>query len=170
MNEKIEQKQMLVLVSTALMTSVVLATTLITKIDMPIGYINLGDLTIMIIASIAPLRVAVIAAGVGSALADLLSGYPLYIFFTLFIKMGEVIIIHYLLKMIKNPKLLFIPFFTAGLFMVLMYGLAAIIISGNVEYFTVAVLGDLPQGLISASLATLLYPQYIRMSKYLKGT
>lgn len=170
MNEKIEHKQMMVLVTTALMTAVVLATTMITKIDMPIGYINLGDFTIMIIASIAPLRVAMIAAGVGSALADLLSGYPLYIFFTFFIKMGEVVILHYMLKAITNKKLVFVPFFTAGLFMVLMYGVAAVIISGNIQYFTVAVLGDLPQGLISALLATLLYPQYIRMSKYLKGT
>ena len=170
MNDKIEQKQLLVLVTTALMTSIVIVTTLVTKIDMPYGYINLGDLVIMIITCIAPFKIAIIAAGLGSALADLLAGYPIFILFTLFIKVAEVVVLHLILKTIKDKRFVFIPFFAAGLTMVLLYGVANVIIAGDINIFPVAVLGDLPQGLTSALLATILYPTYIRMKKYLRGT
>ncbi len=170
MNDRIEQRQLLVLVNGALMTAVVLATTLFTKIDMPMGYLNLGDLVIMIITCISPFKIALVAAGVGSAMADLLSGYPIYILFTLGIKMGEVILLHYLLKIFKEPKQMIIPFLSAGLFMVLLYGGADVIIMGNFNAFPGSIIGNLPQGIISAVLAALLYPQFIRMTKYLRGT
>lgn len=170
MNDNIEQRQILVLVMSALMTAVVLATTMFTKIDMAVGYLNLGDLVIMMITCIAPFKIALVAAGVGSALADVLNGYPLYFFFTLVIKMGEVVIIHYLMKHKPFDRYVFVPFFAAGLMMVVMYGGANVMITGDINYFGVSILGDLPQGLVSAGLATVLYPQYKRMSKYLRGS
>ena len=170
MSEDIEKRQILVLVMSALMTAVVLTTTMFTKIDMPYGYLNLGDFVIMMITCIAPFKIALVAAGVGSALADVLSGYPLYFFFTLFIKMGEVVVIHYLINKKPFDKWVVVPFVAAGVFMAVMYGVANIMIMGDGNVFIVSVLGDLPQGLVSAGLATVLYPQYKRMSKYLRGS
>lgn len=170
MNGDIEQRQIYVLVLSALMTAIVLTTTLFTKIDMSIGYLNLGDLVIMIITVIAPFKIAIVAAGLGSAMADLFSGYAIYFFFTFFIKMGEVIIIHYLMKKEFMRKWVIIPFLSAGMFMVSMYGGADVIISSDINYFGASMIGNLPQGIVSAGIATVLYPQYIRMKKYLRGS
>lgn len=170
MNGDIEQRQIYVLVMSALMTAVVLATTLFTKIDMSIGYINLGDFVIMMISCIAPFKIAMIAAGLGSALADVLLGYPVYFFFSLIIKMCEVVIIHYLMKHKVFKKWNIVPFVCAGVFMALAYGGANAMIYGDFNTIFASVLSDLPQGLVSAGLATILYPQYQRMSKYLRGS
>lgn len=170
MKGDIEQRQIYVLVVSALMTAVVMATTMFTKIDMSIGYLNLGDLVIMMISCIAPFKIAIVAAGLGSAMADVFNGYAIYFFFTLLIKAGEVVIIHYMMNHSLFKKYVFIPFLSAGLFMVLMYGGANVIITGDFNALWVSLLGDLPQGLISALIATLLYPQYIRMRKYLRGS
>lgn len=170
MSEDIEKRQILVLVMSALMTAVVLATTLFTKIDLAIGYINLGDFVIMMITCLVPFKIALVAAGLGAALADVLAGYPLYFFFTLFIKMGEVVIIHFIMKKKPFDKYVVVPFVAAGVFMAAMYGLANIMIYGDAKVFMGSILSDLPQGLVSAALATVLYPQYKRMSKYLRGS
>ena len=68
MNEKLERKRTQSIVMTALMTALVMSVTLVTKIELPVGYFNLGDLVVIIIACIMPLRISIFAAGVGSAL------------------------------------------------------------------------------------------------------
>ena len=89
----LERRRTQYYVTTALMIALVMSVTLVTKIELPMGYLNLGDLVVLVISSIMPLRIAVIAAGVGSALADLFGGYPLYAIFTFFIKIIEVFIV-----------------------------------------------------------------------------
>lgn len=51
------------------------------------GYIHLGDLMIYLCASVLPLPFALIVAGVGGALSDVIAGYPIWAPFTLVIKM-----------------------------------------------------------------------------------
>lgn len=61
----------------------------ITLIHIPYGetgYIHLGDAVILLCAAVLPTPYAVAAAALGGALADLLSGYPVYILPTLLIK------------------------------------------------------------------------------------
>lgn len=57
------------------------------------GYINLGDTLIVVFALLFGARVGALAGGVGSALADLLSGYAHWAPFTLVIKGIEGLII-----------------------------------------------------------------------------
>ncbi|WZU02867.1 ECF transporter S component [Erysipelothrix sp. D19-032] len=90
--------------------AVITTTTMIVKIPVPLyGYMNLGDAMIMLSVILLPVRGALFAAGVGSAIADIFLGYPQYALFTLFIKAFEVVII-LLLKRFLSTKKYAVPF------------------------------------------------------------
>ncbi len=164
-----EMKQTQLLVVTSLMVTVVLATTMFTSIPLAQGYLNLGDLVIYIIASVMPLNVALIAAGLGSALADILvPGAAVYAIFTLFIKVTMVLIVH-LFRQYLDTKLRFVPFFLASAAMLVLYGLVDSFLLSTIDYFWVSFAANMPQAIISPALASLLYPQYMRLKVLLKG-
>ena len=74
-------------------TALVCVATMLIKIPSPLkGYLNLGDGIVLLAAWTLPLPYGVAAAGLGSALADLLSGYLVYAPATFVIKglMAEV--------------------------------------------------------------------------------
>lgn len=72
---------------TAMFASMVCVCTLCVQIPSPMnGYINLGDVLVLISAFLLGARYGTLAAGLGSALADLFSGYALYAPGTLVIK------------------------------------------------------------------------------------
>ena len=81
------------LVLTALMTALVFAATYLPHIPIPLGYAHLGDAVIFLLALLAPRRSALLAACIGSALADLFGGFALWIIPTLAIKfvMAEIV-------------------------------------------------------------------------------
>ncbi len=72
----------------AVMTAATAAATMVVQVPTPLtrGYINVGDSLVMISALTFGALVGGIAGGVGSALADLLSGYPHWAPWTLVIK------------------------------------------------------------------------------------
>lgn len=75
------------IVISALFAALTCVATMVIKIPSPLqGYLNLGDGFVLLSAWILPPAYAFFAAGVGSALADLLSGYILYAPATLIIK------------------------------------------------------------------------------------
>ena len=75
------------LVFTALLTALTCVTTMAVKIPSPLnGYLNLGDAAVLLAAFLLPPAYGCFAAGVGSALADLFSGYAMYAPATLLIK------------------------------------------------------------------------------------
>lgn len=75
------------MVITALFTAFVCVSTMIIKIPTPTnGYVNLGDAMVLVSAYILGPVWGTFAAGVGSMLADLLSGYGFYAPATLIIK------------------------------------------------------------------------------------
>jgi len=71
---------------TAVMTAVVFFMTFVPKIPIPLGYAHLGDAAIFLLVVIAGRREAVWAGCLGSALADFLGGFALWIGPTLLIK------------------------------------------------------------------------------------
>jgi len=81
------------IVFTALMTALVFVATYLPHIPIPLGYAHLGDAVIFLLALLAPRRAALFAACIGSALADLLGGFALWIVPTLVIKfvMAEIV-------------------------------------------------------------------------------
>lgn len=168
MNDKLETRRTQLIVITALMIALVMSVTLVTKISIPFGYFNLGDFAIIVIASLMPLRIAILAAGVGSGLADLFGGYPIYAIFTLFIKVLEVLIISWFPQYMDSKKRI-IPITLAVGSMVLLYGFVDAFLYGQIEAIWGSIVGNLPQAIASGALAFLLYPQYIRIEKYLRG-
>lgn len=81
---------------TALISALVTVSTMIIQIPIPSGYIHGGD-TIIIFAAVffGPFYGAV-AAGIGSMLADILSGYAFWAFPTLIVKSVMALIIGYI--------------------------------------------------------------------------
>jgi uncharacterized membrane protein len=76
------------LVLTGMMTALVFIATIAIRIPVPFtqGYIHAGDTMIFVSAALLGPVPGMIAAGVGSALADLMGGYPQWIIPTLLIK------------------------------------------------------------------------------------
>ena len=75
------------IVITALMTSMVCVATMIIKIPSPMkGYLNIGDCIVLLCGWLLPPGYGFIAAGLGSALADLFYGYVVYAPTTFLIK------------------------------------------------------------------------------------
>ena len=67
------------LVISALLTALVCVATMIVKIPSPLkGYLNLGDCVVLVSGWLLSPVYGFLAAGLGSALADLFSGYVLY--------------------------------------------------------------------------------------------
>ena len=82
-----DQKKLKSLILSAMMAALVCAATMAIQIPSPTnGYVNLGDCFVLLCGFILNPWSAFAAAGIGSALADLLSGYPHYAVATFLIK------------------------------------------------------------------------------------
>lgn len=67
------------IVLSALLAALVCVATMLIKVPSPLnGYLNLGDGIVLLSAWLLPFPYGAVAAGLGSALADLLSGYAVY--------------------------------------------------------------------------------------------
>jgi uncharacterized membrane protein len=110
----------------------VAAATMVIQIPAPQtkGYINLGDTLIFTIAMLFGAKIGGLAGGIGSALADIISGYAHWAPFTLIIKGIEGFIVG---SFVYRPENLYkkLPFLVlAGLEMVAGYFLAEVILYG----------------------------------------
>lgn len=75
------------IVISALLAALVCVATMIIKIPSPLkGYLNLGDCVVLLCGYILSPMYGFLAAGIGSALADLFSGYVIYAPATFIIK------------------------------------------------------------------------------------
>lgn len=80
-------EKLLRLVFTGLLTALVCVATMVIKVPTPTnGYVNIGDGLVLISGWLLGPAYGFFAAGVGSALADLLNGYGAYVPGTLLIK------------------------------------------------------------------------------------
>ncbi len=93
------------IVFSALLASLVCVATMIIKIPSPLkGYLNLGDCVVLLCGWTLPPMYAFLAAGIGSALADLFAGYVVYAPVTFVIKGIMALIAFYGIKLL-NRKL-----------------------------------------------------------------
>lgn len=75
------------LVMAALLAALTCVATMIIKIPSPLkGYMNLGDCIVLVSGWLLSPAYAFLAAGIGSALADMISGYVMYVPATFVIK------------------------------------------------------------------------------------
>lgn len=71
---------------TALATALVCLSTMVIHIPIPMGYAHLGDGCILLISLMFGWKIGMFAGGVGSAMADFLTGFPQWVLPTLVIK------------------------------------------------------------------------------------
>lgn len=91
------------IVMAAMMASLACVATMIIKIPSPLqGYINLGDCIVLLSGFMLSPIYAFLAAGIGSALADILSGYVLYAPITFIIKGAMAIVAFYGFKLLSK--------------------------------------------------------------------
>ncbi len=97
------------IVLTALLAALTCVATMVIKIPSPMkGYLNLGDCIVLLSAGVLPPVYAFLAAGLGSALADVFSGYAVYAPATFVIK-GIMTILMYLMYKFTSRKMHSIP-------------------------------------------------------------
>lgn len=77
--------------------------TIIIKIPSPLkGYINLGDCIVLLSAFLLPPGYAFLSAGIGSAIADILSGYAEYAPATFVVKGVMVLVAYFVYKLLSK--------------------------------------------------------------------
>ena len=93
------------LVVAALLAALTCVATMIIKIPSPMkGYLNLGDCVVLLAGWVLAPGYGFLAAGLGSALADVLSGYVLYAPATFLIKGGMALVAFYGYKVLRKTR------------------------------------------------------------------
>lgn len=91
------------IVTAAMLAALACVATMIIKIPSPMkGYLNLGDCVVLLAGWVLSPVYGFLAAGIGSALADIFSGYVIYAPATFVIKGLMAIIAYCLFKLISN--------------------------------------------------------------------
>jgi len=125
------------------------------------GYINLGDMVVFMAALVLGKSGGLIVGGVGSALADVLTGYTHYAPITLIVKGLEGYISGLILETKTGEKYPILATVIGGIFMALGYYLAEIFMYGAVAALA-SIPGNIAQGLVGAVTAVLLYKAIIK--------
>ncbi|MCD6569832.1 MAG: ECF transporter S component [Deltaproteobacteria bacterium] len=150
--------------------------TMIVRIPIPqtTGYMNLGDTMVLLSGTFFGPIPGFIAGGVGSALADLIGGYPQWALWTLVIKGIEATLVGWLVILMrlkkKQPSILVaLCYIFAVAWMVLGYFIAE-----TIMYDQKAALAELPMNLLQAGgsvlLASLLLPVFNRIIKDVRSS
>ena len=91
------------IVMSALLAALACVATMVIKIPSPMkGYLNLGDCVVLTAGLMLPPTYGFLAAGLGSALADLISGYTVYAPVTFVIKGLMALIVYYGYKILSK--------------------------------------------------------------------
>lgn len=152
---------------TALFTAMVAALTIFVAIPIFIGYLNIGDALIMLLATVLPAPMMFVIGGVGSGLADFTLGFPQYIIFTFFIKGSEGIFVSYLYHKLEGSMKRFVPFIAGGLWITLAYGLTDVFLTQSWAYFIPSASYNIIQGMGCAVIAIALAPGFSKLMRKL---
>lgn len=145
------------LVYSAIMTALIAIGTMIVQIPTPAtkGYINVGDSFIFLAAAIFGPALGFVTGGLGSGLADLLSGYAYWAPWTFIIKGLEGLVVALIFKKYNNIYLKAVSLIAGAVWMVLGYYIA-----GGIMYGFKASLADVPgnviQGIASIIIGSIL--------------
>lgn len=159
------------IVITALFAALICVATMIVRIPIAAtgGYANLGDGVILLCAFLLHPLYAVIAAGLGSALADLLAGYAAYAPATLLIKAGAACVAALIYNRIGRKKrsgggiaAMMISAVPAEIVMALGYFFYEAVILDMGAAAAVGILGNAIQGAVGVAAACLMAPMLLK--------
>ncbi|MBQ8600414.1 MAG: ECF transporter S component [Clostridia bacterium] len=156
-----KRKSLLNLIFAALFAALVLV---VTRLSMPIGsfgYIHAGDAMIYLAVLLLPLPYALPAAAIGAGLADLTSGYAVYVLPTVLIKAAIVLAAKGLLRLSEKPVVQDILICSTGVITMAGYYIAdtvlALISGSNAAAAFIAPLQAIPLNGIQAIASAILY-------------
>ncbi|SHE69951.1 Uncharacterized membrane protein [Caldanaerobius fijiensis DSM 17918] len=137
-----------------LLMAVLIVATAVTKfaIPKPSIYFNLGEAVIYLVALLYGGKTGGILGGVGSALADLLGGYPIWAPFTFVIKGLE----GYIVGTVNNNKNALLAIISGAPVMLIGYAISAGLIYG-IGAIPLEFAGDLIQVTLGAIIALTIY-------------
>lgn len=159
------------IVITALFAALICVATMVVQIPIPAtgGYINLGDGVILVCAYLLHPALAVIAAGLGSMLADLLAGYMAYVPATLIVKALVALIATLLFHRFGRGKCrrhaliaMLISGLLAEMLMVLGYFFYEAMILGMGMAAAAGIVGNVVQGGVGVAAACIITPILMR--------
>lgn len=136
----------------AIMTAITIVFTLFVRIPTGKGYFNLCDVAIYFCAfSFNPL-VAFVSAGVGTALADVISGFPQWALVSFAVHGAEALTVALILKLGSKPQIKILASFCGVAIVTLGYfGLGGLLLTG----FPTAVL-EIPVNLLQSVIGAVL--------------
>ena len=149
------------LVFTALMTALVFVATYLPHIPIPLGYAHLGDAVIFLLALLTPRRSALFSACVGSALADLLGGFAIWIVPTLVIKFVMAEIVYRIGRRGDTiaPRVSVIAaLLLSSIWMATAYTLAGAVLYASMSAALASTPGLIMEGLVNGNIAYFLLP------------
>jgi uncharacterized membrane protein len=152
---------------TALFSVMVAGLTIFVAVPIFIGYLNIGDALIMLLATVLPAPMMFVIGGVGSGLADFALGYPQYIIFTVLIKGSEGVLVSYLYRTLEGTMKRVVPFIAGGLWITLAYGLTDVFLTQSWAYFIPSASYNIIQGMGCALIAIALAPGFSSMMRKL---
>ena len=92
------------LIMSAVLTAIVCIATMVVKIPLAFGYVNLGDCFVLLSAFLLPMPYCLFPAARGSCLADIFSGYAVYAPATFIIKGLMALCAYFIFKALKRVK------------------------------------------------------------------
>ena len=160
------------IVTTALLAALVCVATMLIKIPSPLkGYLNLGDGIVLLCGWLLSPVYGFLAAGIGSALADLFAGYVIYVPATFVIKGLMAIVAYYgfrlLGKRIGNVLAMVLAGILAEIIMVLGYYVFEGFLYGFVESI-VNIPANAVQGVAGIILGTVLNKTFQKTNLFIK--
>lgn len=157
---------------TGLFAALTCVATMVLHVPTAIGYANLGDCFVLLGACFLGPLYGFAAGGIGSALADLFSGYAFYIPGTLVIKGGIAWIFAMLLRRghgIGHPVYHVLCAIIAELWMVAGYWAYESVVLGNAAAALGSIVSNLGQGAVGVVLFTVAYLVFAQIPALKKG-
>lgn len=156
-----------VLTLAALFTAMTTVATLLIQIPTPTkGYVNLGDSIVNIAAWLLGPVYGAAAAGIGSALADMISGYVVYAPATLVIKAGMAVASFYVLRAANRSKGTLLARIAAAsaaeVVMVVGYALFEAVLYHSFSAAMLGVPANAVQGALGAAVSVAVYELVIK--------
>lgn len=161
------KNNLLKLIFSALFSALTFVATFIVQIPAPFGYVNLGDCFVLLSGAILGPFYGFAAAGLGSALADLLLGFSVYAPATFLIKGVMALIIGLVAQKVNKRVILKMALFGAlcEILMVLSYFLYECFILGYGIAAAAAIPMNLFQGAVGLAAFLILYGVISRNKK-----
>ncbi len=153
------------LILTSLFAALCCIATIVIQIPSPMeGYLNLGDCFVLLSGWLLGPLGGCFAAGVGSMLADILTGYIAYAPATLIIKAVMALIAAFIYRALSAHKAAaaFCSSIAAELFMTLGYFAYAFLLFGKGAAAALSIPGNLMQGVVAVIAAVLFLQLWLR--------